>query len=312
MQNRIVSPIHRMCKKHELDIYVKREDLIPVSFGGNKARKAIKFFEAIDAGDYDTVVTYGSSSSNHCRVVANMAVARGMKCDIIGPEEASEETFNSKLMNLFDAEITIVPVSEVHDTIEEKLEALRMQGKKPYFIPGGGHGNIGTEAFVECYEEIREYEKENNIKFDYIFFASGTGTTHAGLVCGQLIHKDERKIVGISIARKNPRGRDVVLESIHDYLEEHCVYVEDTEIEDATIFCDQYINDGYGKVNEKIDETIIRVMRDYGIPLDSTYTGKAFWGMQEYLKENGITDKNILFIHTGGTPLFFDALRRDL
>ena len=297
---------------HQLEnnLYVKREDFIPVSFGGNKARKAIKFFEIIDAGDYDTVVTYGSSSSNHCRVVANMAAARGMECYIIGPEEASEETFNSKLMHLFDAEMTIVPTSKVHDTIEKKLEELRSRGKKPYFISGGGHGNIGTQAFAECYEEICEYEKENNIKFDYIFFASGTGTTHAGLVCGQLMHKDERKIVGISIARKNPRGRDVVLESIHDYLREHSVHVEDALIENATVFCDQYVNDGYGKVNKKINETIIRVMREHGLPLDATYTGKAFWGMQEYIKENGITDKNILFIHTGGTPLFFDALEK--
>lgn len=291
-------------------IWMKREDLIPISFGGNKARKAIKFFKLIDAGDYEVVVTYGSSSSNHCRVVANMAASRGMECYIISPEEVSEETFNSKLMNLFDAKRIIVPVNEVHDTIEAQLKKLRSQGKKTYFIPGGGHGNIGTEAFVECYQEIGEYEREHNIYFDYIFFASGTGTTHAGLICGQLIQNDERKIVGISIARKNPKGRSIVLESIHDYLEEYFIHIDDTEIENATIFCDEYINDGYGKVNEKINETIIHVMRNYGIPLDSTYTGKAFWGMQEYIKENDITDKNILFIHTGGTPLFFDALEK--
>ena len=45
-----------------------------------------------------------------------------------------------------------------------------------------------------------------------------------------------------------------------------------------------------------------------GIPLDTTYTGKGYWGMKEYIKENEITGKNILFIHTGGTPLFFDDL----
>lgn len=302
--------INFLGKEVNNNMYIKREDLIPISFGGNKARKAMKFFEVIDDGDYDTVVTYGSSSSNHCRVVANMAVSRGMKCYIIGPEEASEETFNSRLMNLFNAEIIIVPVQEVHDTIENKLEELRQNGMRPYFIPGGGHGNIGTQVYVECYEEICEYEQENGIKFDYIFFASGTGTTHAGLVCGQLIHKDDRKIVGISIARKNPRGRDVVLESIHDYFVERGVEVEDEIIEDATMFCDSYINDGYGTANVKIGETIIQVMRDYGIPLDSTYTGKAFWGMKEYLRENQIEDKNVLFIHTGGTPLFFDVLKQ--
>ena len=42
--------------------------------------------------------------------------------------------------------------------------------------------------------------------------------------------------------------------------------------------------------------------------MDSTYVGKAFWGMCRFVKENQIEDKNILFIHTGGTPLFFDAI----
>ena len=45
-----------------------------------------------------------------------------------------------------------------------------------------------------------------------------------------------------------------------------------------------------------------------GIPLDSTYTGKAFWGMTQYLIDKNIKGKNILFIHTGGTPLFFDEM----
>lgn len=297
-------------KSYNNILYIKREDLIPVSFGGNKARKAIKFFEEIDKGGYDSVVTYGSSSSNHCRIIANMAVTRGMKCYIIGPQEASEETFNSKLMKLFGAEITTVPVQEVSDTIENKLIGLKEKGMNPYFIPGGGHGNIGTQAFVECYEEIRDYEQENDINFDYIFFASGTGTTHAGLVCGQLLYGDEKNIVGISIARRNPRGRQVVLDSIQDYLEDNCKQISNENIEEATIFCDTYIGEGYGASNSNIKESIINVMKDYGIPLDGTYTGKAFWGMTEYIKEHQIENKNILFIHTGGTPLFFDVLKQ--
>lgn len=53
-----------------------------------------------------------------------------------------------------------------------------------------------------------------------------------------------------------------------------------------------------------------KLLLKYGIPLDSTYTGKAFQGMKKYIAENNIKNKNILFIHTGGTPLFFDDLRR--
>ena len=299
-----MTPIYYIDEIKTIHLYIKREDLLPFSFGGNKARKAEFFFREIDSGSYDYVITYGSSSSNHCRVIANACCRRKIGCLIISPLEAGEPTFNSQMMKLFGAEVITVSVSDVHNMIRVKMEEMRRIGKNPYFIEGGGHGNIGTEAYVQCYREIVEYEKMKNIHFDYIFFASGTGTTHAGLVCGQLLVEDERLIVGISIARKNPRGRDVVLNSIRAYLERQ--FTEE-QIQQSTIFIDDYTS-GYGKEDYKVLETIENVMRCYGIPLDATYTGKAFMGMWEYIEKENIKDKNVLFIHTGGIPLFFDTL----
>lgn len=289
-------------------VYIKRDDLIPLSFGGNKARKAVYFYEEIDAGGYDCVVTYGSSSSNHCRIISNMAAMRGLPCYIIGPQESSSPTFNSRMMELFGADITVVPVDEVHDTIEGKMQQLRDSGRKPYFIAGGGHGIFGTQAYVDCYEEIRSYEELNDIYFDYIFLASGTGTTQAGLICGQIIHGDDIKVIGISIARTNPRGRSIVLDSVTEYLKEKGIHADDLKIEEATIFIDDYIASGYGSNDESIDQTIRSMLIGYGIPMDSTYTGKAYTGMLKWIKENEVRNKKILFIHTGGTPLFFDDL----
>lgn len=304
------SPVICLNDKEIPGLYVKREDMIPYSFGGNKARKALLFFKDIDEGDYDCVVTYGSSHSNHCRVIANMAAARKMPCYLIGPAEVSDTTFNSRLMDVLGANQTSVPVDNVSDTIDKKLAELKAAGKKPYFIAGGGHGNIGTQAFVDCYEEIRDYEQNKGTRFDYIFFASGTGTTQAGLVCGQLLNKDDRKIIGISIARKNPRGRDVVLSSIEEYLKERHPEsgITSKQIEENTIFLDDYIYDGYGKDSEDIKRVIMDSLIRYGMPLDATYTGKAFFGMKDYIRKNSLEDKNILFIHTGGTPLFFDEI----
>ena len=64
------------------------------------------------------------------------------------------------------------------------------------------------------------------------------------------------------------------------------------------------------KENNEITETIIASMIKYGIPMDSTYTGKAYLGMRKYIEKEKIKDKKVLFIHTGGTPLFFDDLGR--
>lgn len=285
------------------NFYIKRDDLLPFSFGGNKARKVLYFFDEILSCGYKTVVTYGSNSSNHCRVVANMAASKGLKCYIVSPEENYCETYNSILIKKFQAIIVKAPLEKISKTIDELM--IELSSEKPYFIPGGGHGNTGTQAYVDAYNEICDFERANNIYFDYIFHASGTGTTQAGLVCGAAIKgENNRKIVGISIARNNPRGRVVVEQSVIDYL--NSIGYEGNR--PNICFEDSYICGGYAKYNEHIIECINKLMLSDGIPLNRTYTGKAFWGMQEYVKEKDIKDKNILFIHTGGSPLFFDDI----
>lgn len=299
--------IQQLAMVQHNQLFIKRDDLIPISFGGNKARKAAYFFREIGQNGNDCIVTYGSSSSNHCRIISNMAAMRNLPCYIISPQEVAKDTFNQQMMQLFGAKIQFVPVEKVHDTIDDQLRKLRRQGKNPYFIAGGGHGNLGTQAYVDCYEEIKEYEEEHRLCFDYIFLASGTGTTQAGLVCGQLIHRDDRKIVGISIARKNPRGRKIVIDSIKDYLSEKKYQIPVDRIEQNTIFDDRYVGNGYGQ--DDLANTIKTVLVNYGIPLDSTYTAKAYAGMKKYLNDQDLRNKNVLFIHTGGTPLFFDDLK---
>lgn len=301
--------IHKLYEYRGNQIYLKREDLLPFCFGGNKARKAMLFFAEIDSGNYDCVVTYGSSSSNHCRIVANMAAARGMPCYVISPSESSDLTFNSLFMQMFHVKVKVVPVALVHDTIENTLRELKAQGAHPYFIAGGGHGNLGTKAYVQCYEEIKAYEKREGNYFDYIFHASGTGTTQAGLICGQLMNQDERRIVGISIARKNPYGGSVVKESVRQYFKSFQRTVSDDEITEKTQFVDDYINGGYAKKDQSVSLLTKKILCRYGIPMDETYVGKAFYGMQEYIKSRNISGRNILFLHTGGTPLFFDNIK---
>lgn len=289
-------------------VFMKRDDMIPFSFGGNKARKAAEFYKEIKKSNADVVMTYGSNSSNHCRITANMAAAMGLSCHIISPEENREILYNTRLVEQFGAVIETCPVTQVAGTIEKRKAAYVVEGKTPYFITGGGHGNPGTESYVKAYREIAEYEKENQIYFDYIFHASGTGATQAGLVCGKLLSGDQkRKIVGISIAREEARGRQVVKESIGEYLGRD---FERLYREEDLIFTDTFRLGGYGQYNEEVAKTIKKVMTQEGIPMDSTYVGKAFWGMCRYLLENDIKGKNILFIHTGGTPLFFDFMDR--
>lgn len=292
------TPIYFLEENQGNQIYIMRDDLLPFSFGGNKARKAALFFREIDASGCDTVVTYGSGSSNHCRIIANMAAARKMKCVVISTDKGCSGINRQLVSSMFGAEIRTCTVEQVSWAIDDTLAELKATGRKPYFIPGGGHGNTGTKAYDLAYDEIAAYP----VSFDYIFHASGTGTTQAGLICGKLRHgQNDPKIVGISIARKNPKGGQVVADSVKDYI--------GLEPGQHLIFDDSYICGGYGCRDDCIDMTICRVMIQHGVPLDPTYTGKAYAGMERYLSDHCISGKNVLFIHTGGTPLFCDWVK---
>ena len=263
--------------------YMKREDLLTYSFGGNKARKAMLFFDDFNKSGCDVIVTYGTSSSNHCRVIANICASQNIPCYIVSPKENNIETYNQLMTKLFNANIVTCEINKVKETITLLLEKLSALGHKPYFIPGGGHGDLGTKAYYYVYKEILKYEKQNNIIFDYIFLTSGTGTTQAGLICGSLINRDNKKIIGISNARRNPYGKEIVIESVKSYLKK--INKLDLYISDENIYyLDDYVLDGYGKFNKEILRVIKTVLIRDGIPLDTTYTGKGYWGCLNILR----------------------------
>lgn len=64
-------------------IYIKRDDLLPFSFGGNKLRIADELFRSMKSSGCDTIISYGSPSSNMNRVIAQLARAKGIRCHVI-------------------------------------------------------------------------------------------------------------------------------------------------------------------------------------------------------------------------------------
>lgn len=290
--------------------YMKRDDLLPFSFGGNKVRIAEEYFFDMEEKKCDCIIAYGSSKSNLCRVIANMANQKNVDCYVVSPinEGENNNSNNNIIVSLLKANIINCSKNNVAYTIKELIKKLKELGKNPYYIYGDiyGKGNevVPMYAYFEAYEEIKDYEKEKGITFDYIFHASGTGTTQSGLISGMLINKDIKKIVGISIARSIEYQKKIIFDNVASFTNIN----NDNLIFDSIIFEDKYICDGYGKYNNEIVNIVKKVLSYDGIALDLTYTGKAFWGMNEYIRENNIKDKNILFIHTGGLPIFFNNL----
>ncbi len=308
--------------KHEADdgnqLYIQRDDLLPFSMGGNKVRIANAFFQDMKEKKCDSMIIYGSRHSNLCRVLANLCCSHGVECHMIcshSGEEDSAPTANTHLIDWANVNIIHCRTGEIAATVEQVMDEIRSRGKKPYYIYGDkfGKGNEGTaaSAYAEVYPQIREYERRQGWEFDCIFCPCGTGATHSGLVCGHLLAGDSKKIFGILISsRETERAYQVAEDGICDYFAGIGKELPEN-FRDEIMILDAYRMGGYGQYDERIKECIREEYRRNSIPLDPIYTAKAFYGMKEYMREQGIKDSRILFLHTGGTPLFYDFLLQD-
>ena len=300
------TPLEYLGRESANELWIKREDLFPFTFGGNKARIAAAYFEEIAAAGCDCVVTYGGRASNLCRAVAMMAAQREMPCVTVMHDQGEIGTYNERLTRLSGARTVVCPVEKVAETIEAETDRLRQAGRRPFFIPGGGQGNPGVGAYAACYEEIMAFTRETGVAFDYVFVPCGTGTTQAGLICGKLLHGGGPRIVGMSVARTAERAEEVIRRCVGAYCGSAGVSLSDDEIGTAVTVEDAYREGGYGRGDHTA--LIGRIWRRYAVPLDNTYTAKAFAGMERYLTDRGVAGKTVLFLHTGATPLFFDDL----
>ena len=65
------------------EIWVKREDLLPLAFGGNKLRNLEFLVGAALADGADTLVTSGRRWSNHCRLTAAAGAKAGLAVEVV-------------------------------------------------------------------------------------------------------------------------------------------------------------------------------------------------------------------------------------
>lgn len=314
VQRRIETPITPIVRLGVDDIgvnlYIKRDDLLPFSFGGNKVRIVQEYFADMEKKGCNCIIGYGSTQSNLCRVLANLSATRKIPCHIITALDNGDKMINTNNQFLVDKAHAVSHIchkGEVADTVQATIEQCVSMGLKPYYIYGNryGKGNeaVPIRAYAKVYKEIKCQQKDMGIKFDYIFLATGTGMTQAGLLAGQHELNGTEKIIGISISRDSETESEIVKK----YLDIYCKEEKLSNIMDENILIeDRYLCGGYGKYDIEIENAIWDMYIKNGVSLDPTYTGKAFWGMKEYIKS--MNNKNVLFIHTGGVPLFFDYI----
>ena len=291
-------------------IFIKRDYMTGLAFGGNKTRKLEYFLGDAIEKNYDTIITGGAEQSNHCRQTAAAAAMCGLECHLVlGGTEPEITSGNLLLDKLLGAHIHWAGEFRKGEKIPTVVEELNSKGKKTYIIPYGGSNEIGALGFVEAVKEISDQLKSMNQKISQIYFASSSAGTHAGLLVGKYLYKQEFELIGIQIDKEENEtlSLDQKIIDIANRTAKLLGIDINFKFPDV-ILKNEYLGGGYGIVGDLERRAISLAAKYEGILVDPVYTGRALGGMIDLIERNIISKKeNVLFWHTGGSPAIFSS-----
>jgi D-cysteine desulfhydrase len=292
-------------------IFIKRDDLLGLTSGGNKTRKLEFLVADALAQGADTLITCGAVQSNHCRLTLAAAVKEGLKCQLVLEERVAgsykaDASGNNFLFRLLGVEgIKVVPGgSDMMKEMQVVADGVAAQGRKPYIIPGGGSNEIGATGYVACAEEIIAQAFDKGLNLDYVVTTSGSAGTHAGLVTGFYGNNTNIPVIGINISRK----KSVQEELVYGLVGRTAVRlgIKQAIPREAVVCYEEYVGPGYSLPTPEMIEAVKLMATTEGILLDPVYTGKAMAGLIGLIRQKHFQkDDNVLFVHTGGSPALY-------
>ena len=298
-------------------VWIKRDDLLGLSPGGNKTRKLEFLVADALAQGCDTLITCGAPQSNHCRITLSAAVKEGMRCRFVIEERIpgsyrDDASGNHFLFRLFGVEaITVVPAgTNMAAAMQQVADDVARAGRKGYVIPGGGSNALGGLGYVACAQELQQQCFDQGVRLDHVVVGSGSSGTHGGLLAGFLGNRFDVPILGVGVSR-DPQDQAPL---VHKEAQAVCdlLGLGIAVPLDAVTCIGGYWQPKYSVPNARMVEAVQLLARTEAILLDPVYTGKVMAGLIGMSREGRFrSDENVLFVHTGGAPALH-AYEREL
>jgi D-cysteine desulfhydrase family pyridoxal phosphate-dependent enzyme len=287
-------------------IYLKRDDLTGLGFGGNKARKLEYLLADALANDATILVTEGAVQSNHARITAAAAViARLRSVLVLDARHGSDVAGNLLLDHLLGAQVRIVPDKAARSRLMASIgDELRAAGERPYVIPTGGSVPIGAAGYVAMVAELLAQLVTAGEAPSRLYFPTGSLGTQAGLVVGVRAFSAPFAVYGVAVEHPVERliadGVTLANGTAELLGTSQRFSATDITIDGA------FIGAAYGVPTEEGIEAIRLLARTEAVFLDPVYSGKAMAALISHVHA-GQLDPNeaVVFLHTGGGPSLF-------
>ena len=297
-----------------VNLFIKRDDLLPGAAGGNKTRKLdFCIADALVQGA-DTIITCGAVQSNHCRLTASWAAKEGLECHLVLEErvpgsykpQGSGNNFLFELLGVKSIRV-VAGGSNMLAEMEKTAEELRGGGRKPYIIPGGASNTIGAVGYAACAEELMNQLNSMALDIAHIIVPSGSAGTHAGMAVGLIGTNANISLSGINVSREKKVQESIVHKLAEQTAER--LGVKGGIPRDAIVCYDEYVGPGYSLPTTSMVEAVKLFALYEAVLLDPVYSGKAAAGLLDLVRKGSFTKgANILFLHTGGSPALYAYL----
>jgi len=308
------TPIHRATRLRASlggpELWLKRDDLLPIGFGGNKVRSlGLVVADALRQGA-DVIITGAGPLSNHVRASAAIAAIMGLRCEVVywgEPPQRAEG--NHLLTRMLGADIGFTGDAD-RCSVDRGVDVLaaehRRRGEKFYCIPRGGACPLAVLAHVLAVRETLDQLARLDARPDIIFMAVGGGATLAGWLLGTALFGASWRLESITVSRPSDealsRAKRLAMEAAD--LIGCAADLQDVEV----AVHDGFIGDGYGAPSNEGQEAIALAARAEGVFFDPVYTGKAMAGYRALIAQGRFERvRTALFLHTGGAPGLFTA-----
>lgn len=296
-------------------IFIKHDDLTGPGYGGNKVRKLEYVLAQALADEAEFTITVGAETSNHARITAALAARLGLRSILVLNRLNHDETrkilkpATPYLADLFGSDIHFVETRDERvPTMQAIANELRFAGRRVAEIPLGASIPLGALGYVRAAQELAQQLASQDLAVNYIFHASSSGGTQAGLLVGCYLAGLKTRIIGVS--PDEPSGAiEAEVSTIVKGLVEMLEMAEDGPYQSPVVL-DQFIGPGYGIASPESEAAIKLLARTEGVLLDPAYTSKAMAALISWIQEGRLTARdNVVFWHTGGQIALFGAER---
>jgi len=276
---------HPLFTKFNINVLIKRDDLIHPIISGNKWRKLKDNLAYAKSTHKKGILSFGGAFSNHIHALAYACNENTLaSVGVIRGEPSYQNNFTLSWARHWGMRLHFVDrktYKRRHDAdYQQELQSLYPDH---LIVPEGGTNHFALGGVSDVINELNQ-----QATFDTLMLPTGSGGTLAGLISAD---HNQHQILGVAVLKE---GQHLV-DTVTGLLPEPAKSYNNWQL------LTQYHGGGYAKFSEQDCSTIAAFSQATSIPFEPVYSGKMLLALLDLVSQGYFPKHHtVMLLHTGG------------